>query len=279
MKRNYLLLEEEDQDANRRGISIKRTGDWISEKRHVKLTSLEGISVHLLSYSHELKYHYLNPYEALFCLESSELLIFYEGYPLSLAEAYHLLIKDDQSLKNYRIFQRLNRTGFVCLKPQVTKPETALMSKADNLQTTESLSVGGDDNDDDDGKQETIDLEKSIYKIDALYELTFAQVLQNLRKHGPQEAAVVEQATDCCNDEIVFDVYQKQNFHKNKPSRGKAGNPDHYLIIRDNIANGDANFIHTQHLSSKILFALIDVDDTICFVKFGSVNSNDFRLF
>lgn len=275
--RNETLIIKERLDQlfpnakdNLRQIPINHKGIYIEQFNHVKLESLKGISADLLSYSSDLKYHYLNSFAALYCLESNEVSIFYRGLPLCLAEAYNLLLCDKNDFIKYRIFQRLNRTGFICLKPSRKCLDTN--DTNDNLQNCL--------------QESSTNPTKFVYEIDSIY-LDFEQVLSNLREHGPKEQiskddSSVKSIYDLYD--IIFEVYQKENFMKNKPSKGKEGKPDYYLIICDDINDKYNQSIGNRlgqipnELNERLMFAIIDGENTICFVQFSSENSHELVL-
>lgn len=101
-----------------RQICASSKGYWLADKRHVRVESAKSaVAAHLLCYSTELKYHYLDPLQALYCLEGGQLLVFHRGLPLSLVEAYELLIADQHQFTEYLVLQRLFRSGYICLRP------------------------------------------------------------------------------------------------------------------------------------------------------------------
>lgn len=283
---NGLLGDLFNQErSDQRQIPISNKGYWMNELNHVKVDSLKGLPHEFVIYSRNLQYHYLNPYEALYCLESSSLIIFHRGYPLSLLEAYHLLLKDKRSFKNYRVFQRLNRTGFICLKPQFSDSTKSDNNKSDSSPnpTTRLLEV-------------THDLtNRSIYEIDSIQDPTqesprLNEVLTALRDHGPQEYTKFENEDHVGSHDIAFDVYKKEHFDKNKPRKDSRGNPDYQLIIEDNITksfpdytklfltNDDQQQVR-EFTNEKLIYALIDCENTICFVKFDALGPEDLELF
>lgn len=117
-------------------VSITNRGTWLPTELHVRLETLKGITPELVNYNSESRYHYLKPYEALFCLETSQLGLYFNELPLSLSEAYHLLLGNNfNRLQEYRVFQYLNRIGYICLPPSRVQDQSCqyLASSNSNL--------------------------------------------------------------------------------------------------------------------------------------------------
>lgn len=55
---------------------------------------------------------FLTPEETLFALENEMIIVEYQDLPLNFQAAYHLLLKDETSLKNYQIFTHFARLGY-----------------------------------------------------------------------------------------------------------------------------------------------------------------------
>jgi hypothetical protein len=122
MKRNHPPDDESaDLQQKEREIIDQRLHDIYSSKqvrnvlRSNKATYLDDVhharlepgACHpegLTNHSREFNYHYLNPYQALFMLESKQILIYYNELPLSMAEAYKLLLRDASEFQNYVVF-------------------------------------------------------------------------------------------------------------------------------------------------------------------------------
>lgn len=219
-------------DEKSRLVSISNKGVWIDNERHVKVESTKGLPIDMLSYSSKLKYHFLNPFEALFCLETKQLMIHFNDLPLSLAEAYQLLIQNNVELRNYFVFQHFNRSGHYCLKNLC------------NANTDQA------------------ELAKPI--------------------EGGAGGSPCFESVD-----ITFDAYKRETFARNKPHKGKRGNPDYHVVVCERAIHGpprckqllDYGSRVRGNLSGKLLYALVnDSDNSICFNQFKPVDSLDLVL-
>lgn len=264
-------------DDNLRQVSINSKGIYVKEHGHVRVDNLKGLPRELLYHSKELQYYYLDNYGALLCLESGQVAIYYNGLPLSLAEAYHLLLIDQADFKRYCVFQRLNRTGYICLK------------HINNFENNPTKSINDDKKNDsmaDDTQINTNPID-SIFNIDAI-DIPFNEVLSRLRDLGPQD----EQPKDYLSNryDIIYDVYEREKYSKTKPQKDAPGKPDFLLIVCDDISNDFKNKLNVmgkrfkgQHEASyvdgeRLLYALIDEENTICFVRFSSESSHELVL-
>lgn len=107
---------EAECDSEVRLISATRIGNWIPERRHVRLDSLKGLDRNLTKHDEQENYFYMQRFEALYCLEMSKLIITFNGIPLSLAEAYQLLLDNERfAFMEYIVFRHVNRAGYICL--------------------------------------------------------------------------------------------------------------------------------------------------------------------
>lgn len=105
-----------------RNIPINSVGFLQLNERRIILQSLKGLDRYLICQHEENGYHYMEPYDALYSLEMNKLLLFHNEQPLSLAEAYQMLLsgcKDDvvensQPFIEYLVFRHLNRIGYIC---------------------------------------------------------------------------------------------------------------------------------------------------------------------
>lgn len=279
---------------NQRQVPISNKGYWIHSKQHVRVDSIVGLPNELINFSPEFPYHFLNPFQALYCLEASQLLIYLFGFPLSISEAYELLLKDEEQFRYYRVFQQLNRTGYVCLKPihshlasnmliadsdqKLKQEDTQALSDSDTLNCESETSI------------------QPLFKINTIYK-PYREILDNLKQLGPKDAAEIESTLSALSTQdggrknasttIAFDIYKRENFAKNKPRKDKQGNPDYKLIVCDKsrdkppscqqllahrsallIEGGEQASKYADTFFDKLLFAVVDGDASICFTQF-----------
>lgn len=260
-----------------RSVPMTNKGYWLDNHGHVKLESIRGVASELVRFSSTLKYHYLNPFEALYCLETSQLIIFFNGFPLSLAEAYQILIDDPIHFRNYRVFQQLNRSGYVCLKPssiQELEGEKSSISSPKKV-TPHVPQLSGDNC-------------EPLFKLGNTIPIPI-EVLTALKARGPHDYQpnLGLQQRDLLQD-VIFDVYKRETFVKNKPRKDRSGIPDYKLIIRDKTSDIPPNMKQlTYHdvtrtnekESYKLMFASVDDDCSICFNQFENVNPERLELF
>lgn len=272
-----------------RQIPISQKGDWLSDRRHVRINSTKGLNTDLVSYSSELKYHFLKPYEALFSLESNHLKIFFNNFPLSLIEAYQVILVDQIDFRNYRVFQRLNRSGYICLQPNANLNKSPELPKreADGYTCTKI-----------EHPQNPVETQYNfdpIFCIDSI-KISFNSVLSSLRSLGPQDYEPLgDDELDkavCTNTAISelgidFHVYKRETYAKNKPRRGQPGTPDYHLIVCDKARQKPPSYKQLVQLDSsrakaqdnseigKLLFALMDDDNSICFTLFEPASFPD----
>lgn len=261
-----------------RSIPITSKGYWMEDHRHVKVESLKGTANELLSFSSASNYHYLNLFEALYCLETSQLIIFFNGIPLSLAEAYQILLENPMDFRNYRVFQQLNRSGYICLKPNNNQTSTSDRGTASGSTRVTSNRLHPSD----DYSEPPLKIEYSTPIPD--------KVLMALRSRGPcdykTDFNLGSQQKDILKD-VVFDVYKRETFVKNKPRKDKFGKPDYKLIICDKSSDKAPNVKQlvcydekkNETEGHKLIFASIDDDSSICFSYFKCVNSEELELF
>lgn len=114
--------QDDDDSRALRNISINSVGFLNISRKQIELKSYRGLDRYLICHDEEAGYHYMKPLEALYSLEMNKLLIYHNSVPLSLAEAYELLLTSDdrlinsgQSFREYLVFKHLNRIGYICL--------------------------------------------------------------------------------------------------------------------------------------------------------------------
>jgi len=213
----------------------------------------------------------MNPLEALFLLESGQILIFHDEIPLSVAEAYQLLLSDAGDLTKYSIFAQLNRIGFFCLAHE--RVEEGTKTKIEENPTTNNQI---DDTQSSSSSLRTeVDI-KPLIELDSVY-VTYNEALQLLRDHGPK--ATSQPGCSIHHSLIEFDVYRRESYAKKKPIRGKRlGSPDYHLIISDMIKCPRPNYSlicdtpNASDVRAKIIYAVVDADLNVSFVSFDMVN-------
>lgn len=179
-----------------RNVSFNSVGILKLDKQHIVLKSLKGLDRNLICYCEEAAYHYMEPFEALYSLEMNKLLVFHNDQPLSLVEAYYLLLSQigdkiidkSQSFREYLVFRHLNRIGYICIYTNTcNEPRNYHVYKRENLDKSDRrklLSKNADfklivkdansndrvcDNDDDDSNK--LEGEKQMRTILALVDI------------------------------------------------------------------------------------------------------------
>ncbi|XP_038942803.1 tRNA-splicing endonuclease subunit Sen54 isoform X3 [Rattus norvegicus] len=93
--------------------------EWRPEEGFVELTSPAGKFWQTMGYSEEGRQR-LHPEEALYLLECGSIQLFYQDLPLSIQEAYQLLLTEDTlSFLQYQVFSHLKRLGYVVRRFQL----------------------------------------------------------------------------------------------------------------------------------------------------------------
>lgn len=111
-------------ECGSRSIRLSCNGHWIVEENHVKISScFKGLDNNLLKYSKTLGYYFMERLEAIYSLEMCKLVIFYNELPISISEAYRILLPSREALNSYLIFRHLNRAGFICLIPEIRQSD------------------------------------------------------------------------------------------------------------------------------------------------------------
>ncbi|XP_028745542.1 tRNA-splicing endonuclease subunit Sen54 isoform X2 [Peromyscus leucopus] len=87
--------------------------EWRPEEGFVELKSPAGKFWQTMGYSEQGRQR-LHPEEALYLLECGSIQLFYQDLPLSIQEAYQLLLTEDTlSFLHYQVFSHLKRLGYV----------------------------------------------------------------------------------------------------------------------------------------------------------------------
>lgn len=274
------LKELFSPSESERRIPLTNKGYWLHDKRHVKIDSVKGIKREFVKFSRDLRYNYLDPFEALYCLEASQLLVFFNGFPLSLAEAYQLLLDGRNDFINYRVFQHFNRSGFVCSKHiQEESQRQAVETKTkaeccDEIGTFDTQLLTQ-------ANLEPLTVADSIIPI--------KEMLADLRCRGPQEFKLPETYSEVPIEKlkITFNIYKRGTMARDMPRKGKQGNPDYHVIICDKSVDTVPNCkqlleydLQMKHSTkTELLFALVDDDMSISCAQIKPLDSNDLTLF
>lgn len=263
---NNLLDDLMGRDhSDTRLIPIKRRGDWIPEQQHVKVKSTKGLDVNLVKHSKSLGYFYLDRLEAVHCLESNRLIVFHNGLPVSVAEAYHILIPSLSLLHQYIVFRHLNKNGYVCIKPK----------NLSQIYTNSELNF-----------RQSQDSKTKISEKHLSPCITLPRDIIASSEAEQQQRQWQEQDLENLR---VFDVYKRETFVK-----CKLGEPNFRLIALDNSMRDIVNikecltavnkFVPKEEAKQgvdsgnikpepssvipKIIFALLDDDLSLNFVEF-----------
>lgn len=249
------LFNDDDTNNLRKVYHIHR-GDWIPEKNHTKLDSVSMSHAYNLmaQYSHELKYHFLTSFPTLFYLETYRLHLYYRNLPVSIAEAYSLLLKEPNDLRNYNLYQVLLRQGYVGM----------MRSKLPHYignKTSPTIREITDHSQDRDCNQ-------PLQKVDIDEPLSV--VLERLRHYGPSEPE--ESELELMMDEKscdIFDVFSRKSFNSERPDKNPDKKPDKTLIIT---SMDDVEALKTRNvINSDLAFALVDSLQEFCLAKFVPV--------
>lgn len=278
------LKELFSPSESERRILLTNKGCWLHDRRHVRIDTVKGIKREFIKFSRDFKYNYLDPYEALYCLEASQLLVFNNGFPLSLAEAYQLLLDGRNDFVNYRVFQHFNRSGFVCLKPDAREESQAIATET-KAECCDEISSSPSSRPDT-----QLLAQNNLEPLTMLDSVTsIKQVLADLQCHGPQEFKLAETypKVPIGKLKIAFDIYKRGTMAKNMPRKGKQGNPDYHVIICDKSVDTVPNCkqlleydLQMKHSTkTELLFALVDDDMSICCAQIKRLDSNDLTLF
>lgn len=255
-----------------RQMPLRNRAEWNAERRHAKIEqSVKVTPSDMVKYSSQLGYHYLSWYEAMYCLDSNQLLIYHNDLPLSLAGAYELIIEDEVQLREYRVMQQLTRTGHICLPPSIS---------IDWMKATPQTPVVLDES-----EVPSSDVVEELFSINSI-KLPLSQVLERLQEFGPREASATRRPLVVdygSSTRVSFDVYKREGFAKNKPhsADNKPGKPDYHLIVCDLTSQAPPDASNLQNMSEslprqsseKLMFALVDDDSSIFFVQYHELDS------
>ncbi|XP_051015009.1 tRNA-splicing endonuclease subunit Sen54 [Acomys russatus] len=94
--------------------------EWRPEEGFVELKSPAGKFWQTMGYSEQGRQR-LHPEEALYLLECGSIQLFYQDLPLSIQEAYQLLLTEDTlNFLQYQVFSHLKRLGYVVRRFQLS---------------------------------------------------------------------------------------------------------------------------------------------------------------
>ncbi|KAM9177865.1 tRNA-splicing endonuclease subunit Sen54 [Mergus octosetaceus] len=103
-----------EERVERLGNLVK--AEWKPEKGIVELQSPAGKFWHTMGFSERGK-QCLLPEEALYLLECGSVQLFYRNLPLSIQEAYEMLLtQEEMSLSHYQVFSHLKQLGYIVLR-------------------------------------------------------------------------------------------------------------------------------------------------------------------
>ncbi|KAI6075645.1 TRNA-splicing endonuclease subunit Sen54 [Aix galericulata] len=103
-----------EERVERLGNLVK--AEWKPEKGIVELQSPAGKFWHTMGFS-ECGKQCLLPEEALYLLECGSVQLFYRNLPLSIQEAYEMLLtQEEMSLSHYQVFSHLKQLGYIVLR-------------------------------------------------------------------------------------------------------------------------------------------------------------------
>ena len=251
-----------------RKILLTNKATWYPEHNHVRLD--EGLNAQqfdgMITTSSDPKCSYFSPFQALYLLESSQILIYHLEVPLSLAESYSLLLKGNNDLITYRVFSNLNQKGYFCFQSEFALPD----KPADVPATEDSVGLVEDG--------------EPLFRINSEY-LTKQELLESLCRAGPKQANDETVDPSSSRFTFTFDIYKRETYAKNRIRRGKSkGRPDFHVVICDratlDLSPSSLELASLSRrsdtdqvaFSGEILFALVDSNAGLIFVHFNSIN-------
>uniref|UniRef100_A0A6G1S3A4 tRNA-splicing endonuclease subunit Sen54 n=1 Tax=Aceria tosichella TaxID=561515 RepID=A0A6G1S3A4_9ACAR len=293
MKRNYPpdeksadLQQEERQiieqrlnqlysTTQARNVLVTNKTTYLEQEHHVRLEpggigQLKGFT----QYARDSNYHYLLPYQALYLLESRQILIYYNELPLSIAEAYKLLLKSTSDFQNYVVFSHLNRIGYFCF------PHTIVDVNSDPK--VSALSHGRHHGYETHLEKILDDKTKPLLSGHDLIGKTPKEIMEALRPHGPQDLDDMWRRRPD-DSEVSFDVYKRETYTKNKPKDSRQGRPDYCVIVQDKSSTAFPSdhvieFCNDSQNCNKYLFAIVDADGSLSFVQCDTLKACDLDL-
>lgn len=268
-----------EQPSNVRRVNHRSRGDWCQDKKQVVLADNVNVQQYdgMISGLDE-RLAYMNSYQALFSLESAQLLIFHNELPLSFAEAYRILLHQPDDVANYLVFAHLNRKGFFCLpnSSQVNSDRESADYVEQDIDHTDKTKP-------DAGHGPILDLNSIM--------ITPREARDRLRLIGPKldrNHALAHKADSIDIIRISFDAYKRETFSKNKPSKSNStGKPDYHVVVCDKAKHKTSpTSVDLQGLQCnlkacckcQLLIALVDSDGTLSFVQFSdkALSGDDF---
>lgn len=268
---------DDDQNSLRRTCNIHK-GEWIPDREHVKLdsTAIPHSYAVMSHYSSEHKYHYLTRFSALFYFETYLLNLQYRGSPLSLAEAYILLLNRPNDLRDYRVYQLLLRQGYIGVPRAIsfdTKEVHGAISKevlSERSEPTEQPI-----------SRSPFDCNKPLIKISA--DVPINDILKQLRQYGPKyRSSEIDNNLDVIlgEDYSAFDLYERKLYTMKRPDKNtttsRTRKSDKTVIVIDiNQIESIRTDIVRNDNSNSLIFALVDSHQEICYSRFKSIQLDE----
>ncbi|XP_077490618.1 tRNA splicing endonuclease subunit 54 isoform X1 [Amblyomma americanum] len=106
---------------------------WEEEEKRVVVTKHKGAYLKFMGFKVGDR-TVLNPLEALFLLEANQLLLMRAGVPVSISEAYELLLEDGDHYDKYLVYAHLMRAGYIVIPHktrQSSKPAATAAAKVE----------------------------------------------------------------------------------------------------------------------------------------------------
>ncbi|XP_054160339.1 uncharacterized protein LOC128958500 [Oppia nitens] len=145
-------------------------GVWRSDKKLIEVIQSKGINTFIGLTIDSVKY--LEPFEALFLMESQSLEVLFEDIPLSIEESYKMFLQNESQFDLYRIYSYLSRSGYFVKRRQLQ--DNCSQEKSNITTLKRQLS----DADIDDYKRLNVDL--NSYELSS--EIINNKVLTNIRQ-------------------------------------------------------------------------------------------------
>ncbi|KAK4016722.1 uncharacterized protein LOC116925295 [Daphnia magna] len=147
-KMTYLKEER----AERRNLLTK--ADWLPQEKVAKIEKKLGGGWDVYGFDKNGK-TYLQPEEALFLIELSKLELWYSGTPVSVQQAYQILLVEDLcSTLKYRVYSHLCRQGYRLVR-RVNSPSISIKRSGDAVQVSSPKRVRTDEPSNHSVKNET----------------------------------------------------------------------------------------------------------------------------
>jgi tRNA splicing endonuclease len=113
---NKLIESKEESICSKRIKLNISQGIWKSDKRLVEVINNRNISHNFGFIDNSVKF--LDPFEALFLMESDLIEVLFEDIPLSIEESFQLFLKNETEIDLYRVYGLLSRSGYFVKRHQ-----------------------------------------------------------------------------------------------------------------------------------------------------------------